>query len=478
MLFNSLTFLAFVALFFPVYFALRGRARLWFILLASYLFYGWWDWRFLGLLGLSTMVDYTLGRLLEFERDARRRKVLLIGSIVVNLGILSFFKYSNFFADSLVAAAQLFGAKPSWVTLNIVLPVGISFYTFQSLSYTIDVYRGTCPPERSLLRFAAFVALFPQLVAGPIVRAVYLLPQLKADHKFDWVRTFGGLELIVWGFFLKLVLADTIGHQLAQDGSFNAPERYSGTGHLLAAIMFAFQIYGDFAGYSAIAIGLGRIMGYDLGVNFARPYLSASFSEFWQRWHISLSTWLRDYLYIPLGGSKRGALLTYRNLMITMFLGGLWHGAAWTFVVWGLLHGTYLVIWRLATILSKSVTWLRSPAVERVARAPLILTVFLLTTLAWIFFRAPSLGNATEIVRRILTMDNSTTFLTTDRIGLVKCMLVILIAIAIDIAAEFRAVQTVYARYPECRAATMAAMLWMTALLGTFSGTEFIYFQF
>jgi len=477
MLFNSLTFLAFAALFFPIYFILHGRARLWFTLLASYLFYGWWDWRFLGLLGFSTTVDYTLGRLLEFERDPQRRRALLIVSIVVNLGILGFFKYFNFFAGSLIEVSHYFGATPSWVTLNIILPVGVSFYTFQSLSYTIDVYRGVCPSERSLLKLATFVALFPQLVAGPIVRAVHLLPQMKTDHRFDWDRTFQGLELIVWGFFLKLVLADTIGHQLAEDGSFGTPERFGAAGHLLAATMFAFQIYGDFAGYSAIAIGLGRIMGFDLGVNFRRPYLSASFSEFWQRWHISLSSWVRDYLYIPLGGNRHGPLLTFRNLMITMFLGGLWHGAAWTFVIWGLLHGLYLVIWRLGGNLAERVAWLNAAAAERIARVPLVLAVFALTTLAWIFFRAPSLGNAAEIVRRIVTWDQ-TALITTDRIGLAKCLLAIVVVMVIDIAAEFRPVQASYERRPLWRATAMAMMLWMTALLGVFSGAEFIYFQF
>jgi alginate O-acetyltransferase complex protein AlgI len=478
MLFNSVAFLVFAALFFPLYFAFRGRTRLWLILIASCVFYGWWDWRFLALLALSIVVDYTLGRLLGVARDARRRRMLVIGSVVVNLSILGFFKYFNFFADSLIALGQLFGAKPSWVTLNVLLPIGISFYTFQSLSYTIDVYRGMCPPERSLLRFACFVTLFPQLVAGPIVRAVHLLPQLSIDHSFSWNRTFSGLELIIWGFFLKLALADTIGHQLALDRSFEAPEQYGAAGHLVASTLFAFQIYGDFAGYSAIAIGLGRIMGYDLGVNFRRPYLSSSFSEFWQRWHISLSSWLRDYLYIPLGGNRQGTLLTYRNLLITMFLGGLWHGAAWTFVIWGLLHGAYLVIWRLGAEFLKSFARLTTPAEKRIARLPLILVVFLLTTLAWVFFRAPSLASASEISRRILTLDSSTTVVTTDRIGLAKCALVILIVIAVDIAVEFRIIHVAYARHPEWRAAAMAAVLWSIALLGTFSGSIFIYFQF
>lgn len=477
MLFNSLTFAAFAALFFPGYFLLQGTNRLWFVLIASYIFYGWWDWRFLGLLGLSTVVDYSIGRMLEFEDDSRRRRMLLVGSIIVNLSILGFFKYFNFFEGSLVAALKFFGFTPSWVTLNVILPVGVSFYTFQSLSYTIDVYRGVCPPERNLLRFAAFVALFPQLVAGPIVRAVHLLPQFDTDHKFDWERTFRGLELIAWGFFLKIVVADTIGHQLSIDGSFASPQNFGAAGHALAAVLFAFQIYGDFAGYSAIAIGLGRIMGFDLGVNFRRPYLSASFSEFWQRWHISLSSWLRDYLYIPLGGNRGSRLRTFRNLMITMFLGGLWHGAAWTFVVWGMLHGSYLVIWRFGENLSERLQWLNSAAAKWASRILGILTVFTLTCFAWIFFRSPSLAVAAEITRRILTLDH-TTLVTTDRIGMTKCFVVVLTVVAIDIFAEFKIVQNFYGRRLELRAAAIAGLFWMTALLGTFSGAEFIYFQF
>jgi alginate O-acetyltransferase complex protein AlgI len=475
MLFNSLTFLVFVAIFFPAYFVLHGRARLWLILVASYIFYGWWNWRFLGLIGLSTVMDYSIGRLIDRQTNKANRKSLLIVSVAVNLGFLGIFKYFNFFADSFAVLAQSVGITPSWTTLHIVLPVGISFYTFQTLSYTIDVYRGACPVERNFLRFACFVAVFPQLIAGPIVRAAHFLPQLRVDHRFDTERVLRGLELIVWGYFLKLVLADTIGHQLVSDGSFEFPERFSGFGHLIAAVLFAFQIYGDFAGYSLIAIGLARIMGFDLGVNFRRPYFSATFSEFWQRWHISLSTWLRDYLYIPLGGSRYGAVKTARNLIITMFLGGLWHGASWTFVLWGLLHGLYLVIWHTGEQLAKRISSVRA---WTWARLPLVLAVFFLTTIAWVLFRSHSLSTASDVIRRIITIDHSSTILTHDQFGLVKCLFVILFVLVVDSGAEIESIQTAYARSPVLRAGGMLVSLWTIAFLGTFSGTEFIYFQF
>ena len=478
MLFNSLTFFVFAAAFFPVYFALKGRARLWWILLASYLFYGWWDWRFLGLLGFSTMVDYWIGRWLADETDQHKRTRLLIFSLVVNLGLLGTFKYFNFFADSLAHLAQSLGVTLSWPTLHIILPVGISFYIFQTLSYTIDVYRGRCAPERSLLRFACYVALFPQLVAGPIVRASDLLPQLQVDWPFDWHRMRRGLELVTWGFFLKLVVADTIGQVLVQDRSFEEPARYGAVGHLVHTILFSFQIYGDFAGYSLIAIGLGWIMGFDFGVNFRRPYLAASFSEFWQRWHISLSSWLRDYLYIPLGGNRHGVLNTSRNLFVTMFLGGLWHGAAWTFVVWGLLHGFYLAVWHIGEAQMKRFSLLTSATARIWLRPLMVICVFMLTSLAWVFFRSPSLANAWEIVKRICLLAGSIEPLTMDKIGLAKCVLVVAIVLAVDLVAEMRPAPIARANAEYVHAGRIVVLLWMIAFLGTFSGAEFIYFQF
>lgn len=477
MLFNSLTFVVFAAFFFPIYFLLKDRARLWFVLSASYLFYGWWDWRFLSLLGFSTLADYSIGRWLAEESAERRRKRLLIASLTINLGLLGTFKYFNFFVDSLADLARSLGVTLSWPTLHIILPVGISFYTFQTLSYTIDVYRGTCRAERNLLNFASYVALFPQLVAGPIVRAAQFLPQLRTDCRFDWQRLWRGLELIAWGYFLKLVVADTIGHLLMQDRSFEDTGRFGAVGHFVHALLFSFQIYGDFAGYSAIAIGLGWIMGFDFGVNFKRPYFAATFSDFWQRWHISLSTWLRDYLYIPLGGNRGGYLKICRNLFTTMFLGGLWHGAAWTFVVWGLLHGLYLAVWHLGEAFARRLPPVQSAAPRFLGRSVLIFCVFTLTSVAWIFFRAPTLANAWEILGRMVSLSGPP-LVTTDSAGLAKAAMVIGIVVAIELAAEMRlrALGRVRAEYVQ--AARVVVLAWAVAFLGTFSGADFIYFQF
>jgi D-alanyl-lipoteichoic acid acyltransferase DltB (MBOAT superfamily) len=479
MLFNSLTFLVFAALFFPAYFVLRGRSQHLLTLAASYLFYGWWDWRFLGLILFSTAVTFAVGLGLERSDDPGRRKALLIAGLATGLGLLGLFKYFDFFAASFAALAEEVGFAPSWPLLHLILPVGISFYTFQTLSYAIDVYRRRCPVEHDIVRFATYVALFPQLVAGPIVRATHLLPQLRGDHRFDWDRVAGGLNLVVWGYFLKLALADTLGHQIdVADKWFARPDDFGAAGHMIGTFLFSFQIYGDFAGYSLIAIGLGRIMGFDFGVNFRRPYFAASFSEFWQRWHISLSSWLRDYLYIPLGGSRHGAARTMRNLLVTMFLGGLWHGAAWTFVLWGLLHGVYLVVWHAGERLAARIGWLQGAGPRRLARPLLVVIVFALTGLAWIFFRAESVGDALTIVTRIVDWRRTSGPVSSDWIGLGKCLIVVAIVLAVDCAAEFPAVRARYRASAAVRFAAMLLGLWGIALLGTFSGGVFIYFQF
>lgn len=479
MLFNSLTFLVFAALFFPVYFVLRGRAQLLLTLAASYLFYGWWDWRFLGLILFATAVNFAVGLGLERSDDPGRRRALLIVSLSTGLGLIGLFKYFDFFAASFVALAAEFGLAPSWPLLHLLLPVGISFYTFQTLSYAIDVYRRRCPVEHDVVRFATYVALFPQLVAGPIVRAAHLLPQLRGDHCFAWRRVADGLTLVVWGYFLKLALADTLGYQIdVVDKWFARPDAFGAAGHMVGTFLFSFQIYGDFAGYSLIAIGLGRIMGFDFGINFRRPYFAASFSEFWQRWHMSLSSWLRDYLYIPLGGSRHGAARTMCNLVVTMFLGGLWHGAAWTFVLWGLLHGVYLVVWHAGERLVARIGWLQGTGLRRLARPPLVVIVFALTGLAWVFFRAESLGDALTIVTKIFDWRQPVGPISGDWIGLGKCLIVVAIVLAVDFAAEFPAVRARYGASAALRFAGMLLGLWGIALLGTFSGGVFIYFQF
>lgn len=392
MLFNSLVFCLFFVATYSFYLALirRRRAQNVLLLAASYVFYGWWDWRFLGLIALSTIVDYSIGlamgRLDKSSAAAcRRRKLLLTVSIVTNLGLLGCFKYFNFFAESAIDVLNTVGFTPDFVTLEVILPVGISFYTFQTLSYTIDVYRGRLQPTNSLLDFSLFVAFFPQLVAGPIERAANLLPQIAASRDITPERIWTGTYLILWGYFEKVVVADNVG-KVANE-VFNNYEKYQGIDIFIGVIAFALQIFGDFSGYSNIARGLARIMGFDLMVNFRLPYFATSPSDFWHRWHISLSTWLRDYLYVPLGGNRRGALITYRNLFITMLLGGLWHGAAWNFVFWGAYHGAGLAVHRVFSIWRA--TRAADPAVRGfISQVVKILCMFAFTLGGWLLFRA------------------------------------------------------------------------------------------
>lgn len=441
-------------------------------LVSSYIFYGWWDWRFLSLILFSTCIDYFVAREMANKSRDKKRSLLTI-SLVTNLGVLGIFKYFNFFAGSFTELLAVFGISPSYTTLNIILPVGISFYTFQSMSYTIDVYRGKCGIEHSFLRFASYVALFPQLVAGPIVRARKLLPQLSVDHTFDIKRVITGLELIIWGFFLKLCVADRLG--LIVDPPFDKPDSFGGAAHILANIGFSFQIYGDFCGYSIIAIGLGRIMGLDFGINFRRPYLARNFSDFWQRWHISLSSWLKEYLYFSLGGNRIGKLKTYRNLMLVMLLGGLWHGAAWTFVVWGGLHGLYLTIqhWYEHNVTRDK------PAKENIILSALqIIMIFTLVTLTWVFFRAESVSDAILILDRIVTLDGFAQGLTHNLFATVIGLSMILMVITIDMFMESNTVRQRYNSSIALRVSGSLILLWLIAFLGVFQGSAFIYFQF
>jgi len=345
MLFNSGVFLKFFAGFLLLYWLVRNhlRARNILIVVASYLFYGWWDYRFLGLILFSSLLDYFVGLGIARQNDARRRKLWLTASIAANLGILGFFKYFDFFVTSFGTLLQKIGVPFQTSTLGIILPVGISFYTFQAMSYTIDVYRGNIPACRNVINFLAFVSFFPQLVAGPIERASHLLPQFERTLSITRPMLEEGIWLIIWGMFKKVVIADNLDALVRM--AFQNPS-YSGPVVVLGTIAFGFQIYCDFSGYSDIARGTARVLGFDIMVNFNLPYFASNIREFWQRWHISLSTWLRDYLYISLGGNRRGEIRTYVNLFLTMLLGGLWHGAAWNFVLWGAWHGAGLVVYR------------------------------------------------------------------------------------------------------------------------------------
>ncbi|MGB0931041.1 MAG: MBOAT family O-acyltransferase [Chitinophagales bacterium] len=472
MLFNSLPFLVFIATFLPIYFALKGRARLLFCLAASYFFYGWWDVRFLSLIVLSTVIDYVLGlKISQTEEQAERKKMLLV-SVFMNLGVLAFFKYFNFFTDSFMGLMHTVGIEASWNTLNIILPVGISFYTFQSMSYTIDLYRRKIDVEPDFITFATYISFFPQLVAGPIVRASDLLPQFRKDHKFDWHEFTMGFGQVLVGFFKKVAVADSLA--LVVDQIFTSPAGFSSLNLVIGVIFYSFQIYCDFSGYSDIAIGLARMMGFHFPMNFRTPYFSKNFSEFWTRWHISLSSWLRDYLYISLGGNRGGTLFTYRNLMITMLLGGLWHGASWAFVLWGFLHGSYLIVQRLSSpYVTKIEEKLQVP--EWLSNAYSIALVYFLTCFAWIYFRSPDFETANAIISGILAFKGTTLI---NMFWIVQGFLLIGMLLLVEVIDTKVDLPEIAERSPVFQVASYALILWSIALLGSFGNSQFIYFQF
>ena len=476
MVFNSLPFLLFIAIFLPLYFLLKGRQRMWLCLIASYFFYGWWDWRFLGLVLFTTTLDFTLGILIHETEEVAKRKRLVTLSVIMNLGFLGFFKYFNFFIDSFVRMLSVFHITPSWHTLHIILPIGISFYTFQSMSYTIDVYKKEFEPERDFFRFATFVALFPQLVAGPIVRAKHFLPQFREDKKLDWDRIKEGLTQVIWGFFKKVAIADTLAPFV--DQCFALPSNYSSSHLLVGVILYSFQIYCDFSGYSNIACGLAQAMGFDFPWNFRTPYFSKNFSEFWTRWHISLSSWLRDYLYISLGGNRGGEGKTYRNLILTMILGGLWHGANFTFIVWGFLHGFYLVVQRLLSEpFERVLNFIRMPRFLQNGLS--ILIVYFFTCLAWVFFRASDISSAWFIIKRIASGDGFGWSTVINQFLVLKAVLLIAVLLAAEIINNnVTNLQKLSVNHTFFRVISLSILLWLIAFFGTFSSSAFIYFQF
>lgn len=397
MIFNSFEYAIFLPVVFAVYWLVLGksvRGQNIFILAASYLFYGWWDWRFLSLLIFSSAFDYFVGWRIHQAGMSRHRQVLVALSVIVNMGILGFFKYFNFFVDSLKTSLGAVGVSLDVSTLHIILPVGISFYTFQSMSYTLDVYRRHITPTKDLVAFLAYVAYFPQLVAGPIERAGSMLPQILAPRSFNWERAKDGLRRILWGLFKKVVIADNLAPLV--NGAFAGNASFSGSSLALATVYFAFQIYCDFSAYSDIAIGSSQLLGIRLMQNFNYPYFSRSPGEFWKRWHISLSTWFRDYVYIPLGGSRRSPARSSINLMITFLASGLWHGASWNFILWGFLNG-------LLVLVSGRVSRRGSPSFSRVGTFLKMILTFALVCLGWVFFRSPTLTVALDIVAEIIS---------------------------------------------------------------------------
>ncbi len=405
MIFNSIDFALFLPIVFIIYWSSYRKSlkiQNFILVVSSYIFYGWWDWRFLILIFFSTLLDYTIGIAIQNQTNDRKRKLLLWTSIIVNLGLLVFFKYCNFFIDNFVSAFSFFGQDLNINSLNIILPVGISFYTFQTLSYTIDVYQRKLNATKDILAFTAFVTFFPQLVAGPIERATNLLPQFYTKRVFDYSKAVNGLKQILWGLFKKLVIADncaTIANEI-----FNNSTDYGGSALFLGAIFFAFQIYGDFSGYSDIAIGTSRLFGYDLMRNFNSPYFSRDIAEFWRKWHISLSTWFRDYVYIPLGGSSGNKWNKIRNTFIIFIVSGFWHGANWTFIIWGLLNALFFLPLLLTNKNRNNMeTVALGKIIPSISEILKILFTFGLTVLAWIFFRADNLNHAFQFIKDIFT---------------------------------------------------------------------------
>lgn len=407
MLFNSLEFAIFLPIVFLLYwfvFNKRLGMQNLFIVAVSYLFYGWWDWRFLILIAFTTLCSWLSGILIEkYHPDknnnnkANWAKIISVTNIILNLGILGVYKYFNFFVTSFIDVFSSFGIQLQATSLNIILPVGISFYTFQALSYSIDVYRKELPATKDIVSFFAYVSFFPQLVAGPIERATNLLPQFHKSRTFDYEKAVDGMRQILWGLFKKIVIADNCATYVNQ--IFDNYEIHTGSTLLLASILFAFQIYGDFSGYSDIAIGTARLFGINLMRNFAFPYFSRDIAEFWRRWHISLSTWFRDYLYIPLGGSRGGEWMSLRNTMIIFTVSGFWHGANWTFVVWGAFHA---LLFLPLLIGKRNRKFTNTVAENKFLPSPFeffqMLSTFLLVVVGWVFFRAESISQAFKYI--------------------------------------------------------------------------------
>jgi len=475
-LFNSLEFAVFFIIVFTLYLRSSHKVQNRLLLVASYIFYGWWDWRFLSLILISTVVDYYCGLKINATEERRSRKLYLIFSIGCNLGLLGLFKYFNFFADSLQKIATPFGWQFDSLTLNVVLPVGISFYTFQTMSYTLDIFRRELKPVRNFLDFALFVSFFPQLVAGPIERAKRLLPQILSPRKVTLNRFYEGCYLIYWGLIQKILIADNLAKIV--DPIYAGQLAYSGWVVLLATYAFAFQLYCDFAGYSNIARGLGKCMGFDLMINFKFPYFSSNPKEFWRRWHISLSTWLRDYLYIPLGGNRRGQFISARNLLLTMILGGLWHGAAWTFVVWGAYHGLLLGVYQYWKPVSERMTPPKDSIWHTWVAIGKVIGFFHLWCFGLVFFRAQTISQAMTMLGALFfnfQISHVLLFGST----LTQFLFFVSILMAIE-AFQFRKddATAILKLNPFTRGFIYFVFYFLIMILGVTGAQEFIYFQF
>lgn len=493
MLFNSISFLVFLPLVFILYWfivkkSLRNQNVL--ILLASYVFYGFWDWRFLSLIIFSSFVDYFLGLKIDEATNKKKKKLLLLSSLFINLGLLGFFKYYNFFVDSFVDLFELFGIALNRGTLVILLPVGISFYTFQTLSYSIDIYRGRLKPTKNILSFFAFVAFFPQLVAGPIERAVDLLPQFLKNRKFDNAFAISGLRLILWGLFKKVVIADNLSKYV--DVIYAAPDDFYGLSIIIGTIFFTFQLYCDFSGYSDIAIGVAKLFGFKLMTNFRTPLFSSNFKEFWTRWHISLSSWFRDYVYIPLGGNKVGKWKWSFNIFLTFLISGIWHGASWTFAIWGSLNGCYLIFGMITentrNKINRLLGFTHFPIFLKASQVGL---TFCLYAFSLMIFRAESVGDAITLIKHLpqhlgVQLSGFTSFVTpfqdlfSSKLEFIYLILSFTIFITIDFIIRKDGIDSILNKIPKFARLSIYYFLigWLLFFGALGEPQEFVYFQF
>ncbi len=481
MLFNSFQFLFFFVLVWLLFLVTRGTARKIILLVASYYFYMCWSTRYIWVIWGITLIDYVAGLQIEKAEQPARRRLYLGISLFCNLGLLVLFKYFNFLTGSFRAASHLFGLRYDPPLLAILLPVGLSFHTFQAMSYTIEVYRRRVPAEKRLLEYALYVAFFPQMVAGPIERPYELLPQFHREPRVSWEGVRSGMVQALWGLFKKMVLADNVADFVKL--IYDTPRHFNGAALLVATLLFSIQIYCDFSGYTDIALGLARMMGYELRVNFMQPYFSRSVGEFWRRWHISLSTWFRDYVYIPLGGNRVKLPRHYANLMITFVVSGLWHGANWTFVAWGFLHGMYLIAAETsAPFAARLGRMLGLDRVPRLVNCCKTVFTFSLVTLAWIFFRANTLSDAWFIAGHLLPLGKLDLLLLKvggfSRATAPFLLLAIVAMFVVDWwIAHPAQVPQLWSR-PVFRALAYNACIYAIVFFGYFGHRDFIYFQF
>jgi len=480
MLFNSLSFAIFLPIVFILYWVIgssRLRAQNVLLIVSSYYFYACWDWRFLFLLVFSTLLDFYSGVKIAKANSQHSKKLWLLISIVINLGILGVFKYYNFFSSSFADALSLLGVKVNMSSLEIILPVGISFYTFHGLSYVIDIYYNKIDYEKDFINYSLFVSFFPLLVAGPIERATHLLPQIVKKREFNYAMAVDGLRQILWGLFKKIVIADNCAE--FANVIFNNSSQYSGSTLFLGALFFTFQIYGDFSGYTDIALGTARLFGIELLRNFAYPYFSRDIAEFWRRWHISLSSWFRDYLYIPLGGSKYGKRKAVRNTFIIFLVSGFWHGANWTFIFWGLLNALFIIP---SILRNKNRTNLEIVAKDKllptINEAFSIIYTFIITVFLWIFFRSESIGMAFSFIKGIISLD----FFTVPTILPKPILILIIFFMCIEWMGrrDNYAIENLFNKsHILVKYLSMYTIIILIYLFGNFfTNVEFIYFQF